>query len=330
MKHIAIVGAGLAGITLAREMNASADVQVFEKYHGVGGRMSHRHVNGFDFDHGAQYFTARSKPFQQFLETHIRKGLVAEWQPRVLTLAPGEKPYKREWFEPHYVAVPHMHSLCEAISHPLSVQLETTVNAIIRDGDKWLLQGDSGVLPGRFDWVIATVPVNQTLGLLREHLAETALSGENGLERVSMSPCYALMLGFAEHLELSFDAAKVKHLGIEWIMVNDTKPGRPPGSTLVVHSSNQWAQAHLDAPDAWVTNHMRRELANVIGRELPEPEVMALKRWVYARVEKALEPDYLLDLDNRLAACGDWCLYDRVEGAYLSAISLARRLKELL
>jgi len=54
--------------------------------------MSHRHVNGFDFDHGAQYFTARSKPFQQFLETHIRKGLVAEWQPRVLTLAPGEKP----------------------------------------------------------------------------------------------------------------------------------------------------------------------------------------------------------------------------------------------
>jgi len=29
MKHIAIVGAGLAGITLAREMNASADVQVF-------------------------------------------------------------------------------------------------------------------------------------------------------------------------------------------------------------------------------------------------------------------------------------------------------------
>lgn len=55
MKRIAIIGAGLAGLTLAREINASADVHVFEKYHGVGGRMAHRHLEGFDFDHGAQY-----------------------------------------------------------------------------------------------------------------------------------------------------------------------------------------------------------------------------------------------------------------------------------
>lgn len=292
--------------------------------------MSHRTLGDFSFDHGAQYFTARSKPFQDFLDPFIRSGLVAEWQARVFTLAPGEKPYKRDWFEPHYVAVPHMHSLCDAVSYKLDVKLQTTINSISRSGDCWRLTGDSGVLSGDYDWVIATVPVNQTLGLFREHLTEAALSGENGLERVAMSPCYALMLGFAESLKLPFDAAKVKHLGIEWIMVNSSKPGRPPGSTLMIHSSNQWAQAHLDAPDDWVINRMRMELTRVLEQQLPEPQVLELKRWVYARVEKALEPDYLLDIDNQLAACGDWCLYDRVEGAYLSALSLARRLAEII
>ena len=112
MKRIAIVGAGIAGLTLARELGNSADITLFEKYHPAGGRMSHCTLGDFIFDHGAQYFTARSKPFQDFLDPFIRSGLVAEWQPRVFTLAPGEKPYKRDWFEPHYVAVPHMHSLC--------------------------------------------------------------------------------------------------------------------------------------------------------------------------------------------------------------------------
>jgi renalase len=330
MKHIAIVGAGIAGVTLARELGGSAEITLFEKYHRVGGRMSHRSLGEFSFDHGAQYFTARSLPFQHFLAPFIRSGLVAEWQPRVLTLAPGEKPYVRDWFEPHYVAVPHMPALCEAVSHNLDIKLNATVTAIRKQGHSWHLLGDTGDLPGQYDWVIATAPVNQTLGLLREHLAETALSGENGLESVTMSPCYALMLGFDTLLDLPFDAAKVKHMGIEWIMVNASKPGRPSGSTLVIHSSNQWAQAHLDAPDAWVIQRMRMELDRVLGHELPEPRVMDLKRWVFARVEKALEPDYLLDIDNQLAACGDWCLYDRVEGAYLSAISLARRLGELL
>jgi renalase len=269
-------------------------------------------------------------PFQGFLAPYIRSGLVAEWQPRVLTLAPGEKPYKRDWFEPHYVAVPHMYSLCEAMSHNLDIKLGTNVRAIRRQGESWELHGDAAALPDRYDWVIATVPVNQTLGLFREHLAENAMSGENGLESVTMSPCYALMMGFNASLTLPFDAAKVKHMGIEWIMVNSSKPGRPPGSTLVVHSSNKWAQAHLDAPDGWVIEHMRMELERILGHALPEPQALGLKRWVFARVEKALEPDYLLDLDNHLAACGDWCLYDRVEGAYLSAVSLARRLNELL
>lgn len=40
MKRIAIIGAGLSGLVLARQLASNADITVFEKARGVGGRMS--------------------------------------------------------------------------------------------------------------------------------------------------------------------------------------------------------------------------------------------------------------------------------------------------
>ena len=68
MKSIAIIGAGIAGITLARQLQGSAKVSVFEKSRGFGGRMATRRHGSYQFDHGAQFFTARSKQFQKLDE----------------------------------------------------------------------------------------------------------------------------------------------------------------------------------------------------------------------------------------------------------------------
>ena len=62
-KNIAIIGAGLSGLIAARELAKNNDVTIFEKARGVGGRMATRRANnlkfdGFNFDHGTQYFTA--------------------------------------------------------------------------------------------------------------------------------------------------------------------------------------------------------------------------------------------------------------------------------
>lgn len=51
-KRIAIIGAGSSGLTLAQQLKEYADVVVYEKACGVGGRMSTRYVDPFYFDHG--------------------------------------------------------------------------------------------------------------------------------------------------------------------------------------------------------------------------------------------------------------------------------------
>ena len=57
MKHTAVIGAGMAGIAVARTlMQAGHQVSVFEKSHGAGGRMATRNTPYGNFDHGRVLF----------------------------------------------------------------------------------------------------------------------------------------------------------------------------------------------------------------------------------------------------------------------------------
>jgi len=59
-EKVAIIGAGLAGAFCARALaEAGRRVCVFEKSGGTGGRLSTRRSAAGEFDHGAQYLTAR-------------------------------------------------------------------------------------------------------------------------------------------------------------------------------------------------------------------------------------------------------------------------------
>ena len=60
MKRIAIIGAGISGLTAGYELKkAGFDVTVYEKEALVGGRMSTRVIEGFHFDIGADHLWDR-------------------------------------------------------------------------------------------------------------------------------------------------------------------------------------------------------------------------------------------------------------------------------
>ena len=76
--QIGVIGAGLAGLAAARELQAAGhQVVVFDKGRGPGGRLSSRRAEPFAFDHGAQYFTARDPEFRHELEGWLEAGVVA-------------------------------------------------------------------------------------------------------------------------------------------------------------------------------------------------------------------------------------------------------------
>lgn len=325
MKSIAIIGAGLAGITLAAELQDSAQTRVLEKSRGFGGRMATRRTGSFQFDHGAQFFTARSKQFQSLIDRYLAEGLVRPWQPRVLTLDPEKKPFKREWFEPHYVAVPGMNSLARELAQQQDVVLNTQVAAIEPNDGAWLLRDSEGEDLGRFDWVISTLPAPQAQELLPD-----SFTHEAAFKAVDFSPCFSLMLGFDHTPELNFDAAVVRNSPLGWIAVNSSKQDDSGAYALVVHSDNQWARTQLESNLDEVRHKMLEALDRLLGDVLPRPEHVAIHRWKYAKAEESLEESFLIDESNRLAACGDWCGGGRVEDAYLSGLKLGQHMRSLL
>jgi renalase len=324
MKSVAIIGAGLSGLTLANRLQNRAEVTVFEKSGGFGGRMATRRSGAYQFDHGAQYFTARSTEFRQFLLDHSDAGLLHDWQPRTLTLGGEQKPYTRPWFEPHWIAAPGMNSLGKSLARNQRVELNAEVTAVCSAAGGWLINLQSGEQRGPFDWFISTAPAPQTSKLMPADFLHT-----EALNKLQLSGCFSLMLGYQSPLNLSFQAAKVKDSPIGWLALDSSKPGRDSNPSLLAQSTNHWADDHLDEP----VKEVQRLLLDELGRllpQLPEPDHADLHRWRYAAASTPLQQDFLLDEQRQLAACGDWCLGARVEAAFTSANRLAARLTDLL
>jgi len=323
-KKIAIIGAGISGIAAAKELAGIANVCVFEKSRGLGGRMATRRAGAYSFDHAAQFFTARSSELREQIESAGDESVQA-WAPRVITIERGHKPYNREWFEEHFVGMPGMNGMLKVMAQDLVIQFSTHIGHIEPQADLWRLYDDQQNTLGDFDWVIGTAPVPQTLDLLPDSFKHRSL-----MEEVEFSPCFALMLGFEQAPLMRFDAAVVKNEVISWISVNNSKPGRPEGISLLVHSDNQWAAANLERDQESITSQLLSCLAELTAIETGNANHTALHRWRYARVENSIAEDFLLDEHNRLAACGDWCRGNRVEDAFLSGQRLGKELRQRL
>lgn len=288
--------------------------------------MATRRSGNFSFDHGAQFFTARSLAFRRFLQDYRARGVVQEWLPRVQTLAQDRKAWKRDWFEPHFVAVPGMTALCKAMAEGIEVRLDATITGLIRHDDgRWGVQLRESVPDEGFDWVLCTAPPAQAQALLPASFAHHAV-----LASIVMEPCIALLLGLQERPRWRFDAARIRHEALDWISCEASRPGRTGACGLTLHSSPRWAARHFETDDAAVTEQLLAALQSVLEAPLPSPVLQQVKRWRYAQAAAQEHPLLLLDAAQGLAACGDWCRDGRVEGAFLSAHTLADALQPCL
>ncbi|MEQ8427385.1 MAG: FAD-dependent oxidoreductase [Gammaproteobacteria bacterium] len=327
MMEIAIIGAGMAGLTLARELKDCASITIFEKSRGYGGRMATRQRGDFQFDHGAQFFTAKTPPFRKFLKPFIDQGTVARWDARFVEMDRNVVTDSRQWDDeyPHYVAQPGMNALCESMAQSLNIKLETRVVRIEKQSDRWQLLDGHGNHLAEVDWVITAIPAGQA-----DELLPAGCSFKQELNEKPMLGCYSLMLGFEQPLSLPWDAALVKNADISWVCNNHTKPGRPEKPTLLVHATNRWAEENMELDDAAVIAHLQQETAAVTGMDLEHAVHTDLHRWRYANISKQWGDRSCLDTHMQLGAIGDWCVKGRIESAFQSGMHLAKQLRELI
>lgn len=320
MTRIAIIGAGLAGITLARNLQTQADVTVFEKSRGIGGRMATRYAGDYEFDHGAQFFTVKSDAFDAALYDYKSAGHVRDWPVEVEVIGGA-----RETSANRLVAAPRMNALCKAMAEGLNVQVKTQIAGLTETDKGWLLSDINSTDHGPFEWVISAAPAPQAITLL-----PASFNGHTALASVVMQGCFALMLGFENPVELPWPAARIQGSPVGWITVNSDKPGRQTGTSVLIQSSNEWAEANLEEDKAIVQATLLQAATALTGVDLFAAPHIALHRWRYAATPVPCDEAFLLDKRQKLAACGDWCVGSRVESAFTSANNLSERLIELI
>jgi renalase len=325
MIKIAIIGAGLSGLAFAHLLRDYADITLFEKARGVGGRMSTRRAEPYFFDHGTQYFTARTKRFQDFIQILMGNGIIERWNARYVKFRGNQIIEKRNWLdeEPRYVGVPGMSHIAKFLAQGLNIHCNKRITSLNRQGT-WQLIDEEGQQSQGFDWVICTAPSPQAVDLLPDSFKYYA-----DIQVIKMRACFSLMLGFEQNITLDFEAAHVTDSDLSWIAVNSHKPQRLDLFTLMVHSSEDYAAAHIDDDRDQVIKHLINETSHIIGQDVSRANYKNIHGWRYANnADKKQKSSVFIDQDLKLAACGDWCLGGRVEGAFTSAYNLTKYIKE--
>ena len=234
IKNIAVIGAGLAGTTIASKMNKKFDVKVFEKSRRVGGRMSTRKEAPFIFDHGAQFFKIKTSDFKNYLSELFSQQIIQPWNFR-LAYFDGLNLSKIKFIkdkDKFYVGVPNMDTIIKHLSKNCNVILNTKIERIIKEKDKWNLYDQNKKSYGTYDWVVLSLPARQSLELITEKISFYPL-----IEEIQMKGCFSLMVGMSESLNLDYDAALIENEDIAWIAVNNSKPSRMNNYCLLINSS---------------------------------------------------------------------------------------------
>ncbi|KIQ04253.1 hypothetical protein RU07_06115 [Agrobacterium tumefaciens] len=323
-QRIGIIGTGMAGMTLAKALSRTADVSIFEKSKGVGGRMATRRLEDAAFDHGAQYFTVRDDRFRHELEASRQAGIVQAWDGDIVRLGDGGALTASASSAPRYVGCPSMNALPKSMSAGLNILHDVQVTAITGEPGQWYLDMQDR-REGPFDWVIAAAPAPQSAALLPSRFAH-----HEALGLVKMNACFTLMIKLKDGAGIPFAAARIDDPVIEWIARNETKQGRSESACLVVNSNPLWADLNIDKPLDIIRGHMLDALRNHIPIEMAEAEDAIIHRWRYANVQQPAGKAFLLDQTSQLAACGDWCIAGRVEAAFLSGAGLGDALQGIL
>jgi hypothetical protein len=309
--RVIIVGAGIAGVTCARELlQAGHEVDLRERAMAVGGRMASPQIEGRRVDIGASYFTASDPDFSRQVQDWCTRGLARRWTDRFPQLTDGG--FKELAPGPWRYATPDgLRSLVADLAPeaPESTRLGEMVSRI--DAGP-AVDGDAA------DAVVLAMPDPQAERILGPGLPEVRAR----VERRSWEPVIALAANFSRRTWEPFDGAFINdHPTLRWVADDGRRRG-DDAAVLVAHSTSTFAESFLTQPAA-AGPDMAEALDRLLG--CGRPRSVHIHRWSFSRPAETRQESHFFGAE-RIGLAGDGWGAPRVETAWLSGRALGRRI----
>ena len=382
---IAIIGGGLTGLFTAtllerafsqingqkiNDKSLIPQITIFEKSRSVG-RLATRyrtdsHTNkNWQWAFGAQFFTAKSASFQQFIQPWLQTGLLQPWHAQVVSLTPmdtnnqtADIQFKEQWssIQARYISTPKMTSWGRALADELqhtTINFKTRVAPLVQYNQtlanktrkKTELFDEEGSSLGSFDWVICTAPNGQAI----EFMAASGFSEVAKITEPQMQACYTLMLGWDDKQPLpealryqgkAWDVAYVQDSILDRIFIEHQKPAHDELlPSITIHARNDWSEQHVDADIDTIKAQLLKAAKQALNwNEKSAPSQIDCHRWRYAATVKVSSTDsnniafnkeplgILVDNEQQWIVSGDWCEQGNIESCYQVAIQTVARI----
>ncbi len=326
LPSVAVIGAGIAGLTCATALKGFAQVQVYEKAVFVGGRISRFQFAEYHFNHGEQYFTISNPLFQNIVKAWQDAGIVRDWDGWIVELDHGQMLNLGDNSQ-RYTGYPHMQAITDNLAHGCEVRLSCSVGEVEKqDNGQWRLFDDRGGYLGLYDIVVIATAAHQVAPLAKAvpAIAEQA-------QQIDMTVCWSAMFTFENSLNLPFDAAFVLNSPLSWIsrfqQVEDTHNDQ---DTWILHATPEWSLQYAASFRGRVMDALQEAFFEACDIEPVKPLGCNVHCWKHALPINTLDQDCLFDDQAALGACGDWCTSPRIEGAVLSGFSMADRVMKYI
>lgn len=333
---IAIVGAGLAGLTAGRLLARKGhEVIILEKSRGFGGRLSTRYAGddlSIKLDHGSPFIASGGDQFNAFISELSEKGVLKPWTDSFAF-------HNDEgFFETHpsreksmvYVAPEGMNSVGRYMSRWVDVRTSKHVSGITmvapgaRTKRPWILNmSDSSVLEA--DALILAVPAIQASGLLQTAQDETPVRALHAVtSTVKYDNLFTLMVSYAEQAQPDWKGLYCQNDVLSFISNENSK--RDNGHlTLVAHAGKAFSYENRDTDPVLVKQKMIQALSAILGTWAGVPTWSQLHFWRYAHPVNRLQVPYLESTQSQapLAVIGDFFVGNDAEASYVSGLTLA-------
>jgi renalase len=344
-----VVGAGIAGLTAAaRAGGHGRRVLLLDKSRGVGGRMATRRVGGAVCDHGAQFFTQRTRGFHGVIEQAVHERAAVEWCRgfgRDGSLA-ADAPAVGDG-HPRYRGGRGMTDLPKWLAAKLAapgngIEVRTsakaTAVAIAADRVQVTIEGQTGTAEVvDAAGCVLTAPVPQALDLLAAGGSFDRLESHavDRLRTVDYDPCFALML-VLDRPSLLPEPGAIQFGGdapgpVAWVADNQQK-GISAVPALTVHATGAFSREHFDMPPDEVAAVLVDAVRPWIDGD-PRTAVVdrSVHRWKFATPTKILpDPFVAVSWSPPIFCCGDAFAGPRVEGAFGSGAAAGTMLADRL
>lgn len=317
--EIVIIGAGMAGLVAARELQRTGRrVRVLDKGRGVGGRLATRRVGDATFDHGVPHFTLGQAGFVDRIVPRYLDGSLVPWSGPPTNGSPRPVLWR---------GTPTMSAIAKQLALGVEVHLETVVTALRRGSDHVVVETRSGEAL-RAEAVVLTPPVPQALTLLDAGGYPLEADLRTHLTGIAYDRCLTVIASLEGPSRIPPPGRLAPgEEPLAWILDNRLK-GVSAGSAVTIHATPRFSEEHWEHDRDAVGRLLLEAAAPWLGSRVQGVQVHG---WRYSQ-PRVRDPLRCRVVTSRpfLALAGDGFGMGGVEGAAMSGASAAEALLQTL